>query len=59
MSRLEKNIENFNQNKDNPIQLSVSMGVSHYDPEFPCTIDELLVRADKIMYEEKRRKGRS
>jgi diguanylate cyclase (GGDEF)-like protein/PAS domain S-box-containing protein len=59
MSRLKKNIETFNKSKDNPFQLSVSMGVSHYDPEHPSTIDELLVRADKIMYEEKRRKGRS
>lgn len=59
MSRLKKNIETFNKSKDNPFQLSVSMGVSHYDPEHPSTIDELLVRADKIMYEEKRRKGQS
>ena len=59
MSRLEKKIEMYNKSKDNPFQLSVSMGVSHYDPDHPSTIDELLVRADKIMYEEKRRKGRS
>lgn len=59
MSRLEKNLETFNESKDNPFQLSISMGVSHYDPEHPSTIDELLVRADKIMYEEKQRKGRS
>ena len=59
MSRLKKNIEAFNKSKENPFPLSVSMGVSHYDPEHPCTIDELLVRADKIMYEVKRRKGRA
>jgi diguanylate cyclase (GGDEF)-like protein/PAS domain S-box-containing protein len=59
VSRLRKNIEIFNKSKDNPFHLSVSMGVSHYDPEHPCTIDELLVRADKVMYEEKRQKGRS
>jgi diguanylate cyclase (GGDEF)-like protein/PAS domain S-box-containing protein len=59
MSRLRKNIEKFNLSKENPFHLSVSMGVSHYDPGHPSTIDELLVRADKIMYEEKRQKGRS
>jgi diguanylate cyclase (GGDEF)-like protein/PAS domain S-box-containing protein len=59
MARLKKRIAIFNESKENPFQLSVSMGVSHYDPEHPSTIDELLVRADKIMYEEKRRKGRS
>ncbi len=58
ISRLKKNIEDFNRKKGAPFHLSVSMGVSHYDPEHPSTIDELLVRADKIMYEEKRRKGR-
>jgi diguanylate cyclase (GGDEF)-like protein/PAS domain S-box-containing protein len=59
ISRLKKNLESFNRSKDNPFHLSVSMGVSHYDPEHPCTIDELLVRADKIMYEDKRQKGQS
>lgn len=58
ISRLKKNIEKFNLSRKNPFSLSVSMGVSHYDPEHPCTIDELLVRADKILYDEKRRKGR-
>ena len=56
---MRKHIEAFNRSKENPFQLSVSMGVSHYDPLHPCTIDELLVRADKIMYEEKRSKGRA
>jgi len=52
-------IEAFNKSKENPFPLSVSMGVAHYDPGHPCTIDELLVRADKIMYEVKRHKGRA
>ena len=56
--RLKKNIQTFNESEKNPFRLSVSIGVSHYDPLHPCTIDELLVRADKIMYEEKRSKGR-
>ena len=56
--RLRKRIEVFNESKEKPFQLSVSIGTSHYDPMHPCTIDELFVRADKIMYEEKRRKGR-
>jgi diguanylate cyclase (GGDEF)-like protein/PAS domain S-box-containing protein len=59
VSRFRKKIEALNESKENPFQLSVSMGTSHYDPFHPCTIDELLVRADKILYEEKRRKGRT
>lgn len=58
ISRLKKNIAAFNRSKKNPFHLSVSMGISHYDPEHPTSIDELIVRADKLMYEEKRRKGR-
>ena len=55
-SRLRKNIDAFNADKGNPFVLSVSMGIASYDPEHPCSIDELLVRADKLMYEEKRLK---
>lgn len=33
--------------------LSISMGCSYYDPENPCSIDELMARADKLMYEQK------
>jgi diguanylate cyclase (GGDEF)-like protein/PAS domain S-box-containing protein len=55
-ARLRSNIEAFNIDKSNPFTLSVSMGIACYDPEYPCSIDELLVRADKLMYEEKRQK---
>ena len=57
-ARLRKRIAVFNENKEKPFQMSVSIGTAHYDPGRPCTIDELLVRADKVMYEEKRQKGR-
>lgn len=56
VSRLRKKIEVFNADTGNPFILSVSMGIASYDPEYPCSIDELLVRADKLMYEEKRLK---
>jgi diguanylate cyclase (GGDEF)-like protein/PAS domain S-box-containing protein len=54
--RLRSNIKVFNADKSNPFTLSVSMGIASYDPEHPCSIEELLVRADKLMYEEKRSK---
>jgi diguanylate cyclase (GGDEF)-like protein/PAS domain S-box-containing protein len=56
--RLRKNILSFNEDRNNLFELSISVGVSCYDPFYPCSIDDLLVRADKVMYEEKRRKGR-
>jgi diguanylate cyclase (GGDEF)-like protein len=57
--RLRKNIADFNENKNSLFELSVSIGVSFYDPLHPSSIDELLVRADQMMYEETRRKERT
>jgi diguanylate cyclase (GGDEF)-like protein/PAS domain S-box-containing protein len=56
LSRLLKNIDEANRAPDAPFKLSVSVGVAGFDPEYPVTIDELLVRADALMYEEKRKK---
>ena len=36
-----------------PYRLSLSMGFVEYDPEKPEGIDDLLARADKLMYVEK------
>jgi diguanylate cyclase (GGDEF)-like protein/PAS domain S-box-containing protein len=35
-------------------ELLLSIGVAHYDPESPCSIDHLLNKADALMYENKR-----
>ena len=32
------------------------MGCAYYDPENPCSIDDLIARADKLMYEQKQNK---
>ncbi|HET7757186.1 MAG TPA: GGDEF domain-containing protein, partial [Steroidobacteraceae bacterium] len=34
--------------------LSLSVGVAHFDPQHPSTIDELLEAAEQDMYEHKR-----
>jgi PleD family two-component response regulator len=36
--------------------ITKSIGISHYDPANPVVIEELLSRADKLMYKEKERK---
>ncbi len=56
LKRLQDKIDNFNRENKLPFQLSISMGLSFYDPDHPCSIDELLIRADKLMYEQKRGK---
>jgi GGDEF domain-containing protein len=37
-------------------RLSMSIGVTQYDPKTPCPLEELIQRADALMYEEKRKK---
>ncbi|MGA9350436.1 MAG: PAS domain S-box protein [Anaerolineae bacterium] len=52
-TRLQENLEARNVRGDRRYRLSLSMGIARYDPESPCSIDELLARADRLMYEQK------
>ncbi len=54
--RLQKNIDIHNEKSDRPYKLSVSMGITQYSHEHPCSIEELYTIADKMMYEQKRKK---
>jgi diguanylate cyclase (GGDEF)-like protein len=51
--RLKEKIDAHNEHGGRRYNLSVSVGVASYDPESPCTIDELLARADASMYRQK------
>jgi hypothetical protein len=35
------------------------MGTAYYNPENPCSLDELISRADKLMYDQKKSKSQS
>ena len=59
LASLQKNVEARNVTGNWRHNLSVSVGVVHYDPKHPCVIEELLARADKSMYEEKRAKQKA
>ena len=54
---LQKNLEMHNTAENRQYKLSLSVGASYYDPECPCSIDELIARADKSMYQQKRNKN--
>jgi diguanylate cyclase (GGDEF)-like protein len=56
VSRLIDNFEAYNIKENRNYNLSVSIGIAHYDVENPATIDELLAQADVLMYENKRKK---
>ncbi len=52
--RLQENLEARNARGDRRYELSLSVGLARYNPEHPCSIDELLAQADRAMYERKR-----
>lgn len=55
-ARLLDSLRNYNAGRKLAYNLSVSIGISRYDPRYPCSIDELLARADKLMYKYKKKK---
>ncbi len=54
--RIHERIEARNRQPERKYQLSVSVGIAGYDPDSPCSLEELMARADALMYGEKRRK---
>jgi diguanylate cyclase (GGDEF)-like protein len=52
--RLQENLEARNARGGRRYELSLSVGLARYDPEHPCSIDELVAQADRAMYERKR-----
>ena len=54
IKRLGENLANFNTANPAPYRLSISLGFAHYDPQKPLPIEELLVKADRCMYDNKR-----
>jgi diguanylate cyclase (GGDEF)-like protein/PAS domain S-box-containing protein len=59
VDRLEKSLEIYNSKRKHDYRLSLSIGVTYYDPENPCSIEELLIQADELMYKHKRNKKNS
>ncbi len=55
-SRIREQLRQRNTRAGRVVPLAFSMGVAYYDPECPVSIDDLLSKADALMYAEKRRK---
>ena len=51
ISRLQECLKARNTRGDCCYKLSLSVGIARYDPEDPCSIEELLAWADILMYE--------
>jgi diguanylate cyclase (GGDEF)-like protein/PAS domain S-box-containing protein len=58
VKRLHEKLDHYNTGPDvrGRVRLTISTGISTFDPELPTTIDELINRADALMYENKRKK---
>ncbi len=60
LARLQDNLTTFNKTNDRQdFPISVSVGISGYEPSRPCSLETLIAQADQRMYEVKREKKRS
>lgn len=53
VERLQETLRVLNQVGNRPYHLNMSVGIANYNPENPCTVDELIARADVEMYQQK------
>jgi diguanylate cyclase (GGDEF)-like protein/PAS domain S-box-containing protein len=58
IARLQAALKDCNRSTARKYQLSLSLGSAAFDPEKPCSLDELIATADNRMYEEKSTKRR-
>lgn len=54
--RLQKNLDEYNNGEARPFTLSLSLGFARCAYGSSCSIDEMLSKADKLMYEQKKSK---
>jgi two-component system cell cycle response regulator len=54
---IQDNLRIHNEQTKKGYRLSLSMGMVHYDAEHPCYVEELLDKADALMYAHKRQRG--
>ncbi len=57
MKRLDDYLDDCNREEGRNYQLSLSIGISRYNPEKPSTLDKLMAQADMLMYDEKKKKN--
>ena len=56
INRLKQSLDIYNAKSKKEYKLSISIGLAYYDPNNPCSVDELLAHADKSLYKQKRTK---
>jgi len=56
IKRFQETLEQHNTYPERHFMLSASMGIARYDPRSPCSVAELMVNADAMMYQQKKPK---
>ncbi len=56
INRLQDKIDAHNKNSKHQYKLSISFGIKEYDPQSPCSLEDMIRQADKLMYEQKKSK---
>lgn len=57
LGRLTEHIRSHNTLPDQRYEISMSIGTAIYAPAIPCSLDDLMSRADQLMYEQKKEKA--
>ncbi len=53
-ARLQEYIKSYNTERNRRYNISISIGIANYNPYYPCSLDELIEKADTLMYEQKK-----
>jgi diguanylate cyclase (GGDEF)-like protein len=56
IDRMQEKFAAHNKKVNRGYKLSISFGIKEYDPQSPCSLEDLIKQADKLMYEQKKRK---
>jgi two-component system, cell cycle response regulator len=55
-TRLQKMVGDYNANGKRPYELSISLGSMYFDPKEASSVEDMMNKADRVMYDQKRRK---
>ncbi|MHA2010158.1 MAG: sensor domain-containing diguanylate cyclase [Promethearchaeota archaeon] len=55
-TRFQQKLDNYNTKSDRPYTLTINTGIAYQEEGYSFSIDELMEKADKAMYEQKKNK---
>ncbi len=55
-NRLQEKLDEINSASGKEYTISISYGLAEYNPESPCSVEDLLAQSEKLMYKQKKEK---